>query len=69
MAHIVDPKDGTLRLVSPCRVCLQPIYFGTSERGRRCPYDVVNGQPTRVSHFTTGACVKAWKAAHPKAKA
>jgi hypothetical protein len=36
------------------------IAWGDSPTGKRTPYDVVDGQPTTVSHFTTCPDAKAW---------
>jgi hypothetical protein len=43
-----------------CRSCHAPIAWGESATGRRTPYDVVDGQPTNVSHFTTCPDARTW---------
>ncbi len=66
MAVVTDPKSGASALVKPCKLCGAPLYFGFTEAGKRNPYDVVDGQPTRTSHFTTCPNVADWRKAHPK---
>ena len=69
MTTVRDPVRGVLAPVLPCRVCQKPVYFGWTAKGKRNPYDVdEEGEPTRVSHFTTCAEVRTWTAAHPKPK-
>lgn len=53
MTTITDPRSGVTALVKPCKVCNQPIYFGFTDKGKRCPFDVIDGQPTRTSHFVS----------------
>ncbi len=53
MATVTDPKTGRMTLVLACRSCMAPVWFGFTATGKRCPYNVVDGQPTEVSHFTT----------------
>lgn len=66
MAVVKDPLTDASALVIACRVCKAPVYFGYTEKGRRCPYDVVDGEPTRVSHFTTCTNVREWTSTHPR---
>lgn len=53
MATLIDPRTGRATLVLPCRSCGKPVYFGFTKAGKRCPYDVIEGEPTDTSHFTT----------------
>jgi len=69
MAVVTDPMSGVSAFVAACRVCRAPVYFGYTPAGKRCPFDVVDGEPTRVSHFTTCAKVREWTSAHPKREA
>jgi hypothetical protein len=34
-------------------VCSGTIWFGRTKAGRPCPFDVVDGQKTTVTHFST----------------
>jgi len=43
-----------------CRSCHAPIAWGESATGKRTPYDVVDGHPTTISHFTTCPDAKTW---------
>lgn len=53
MTTITDPASGVSALVKQCKGCAAAIYFGFTPAGKRCPFDVVDGQPTRTSHFRT----------------
>lgn len=66
MTTVTDPRTNASALVKPCKLCGAPMYFGYTEAGKRCPYDVVDGEPTRVSHFTTCPKVGTWRATHPR---
>jgi hypothetical protein len=66
MTTVYDEAVGRTTSVLPCRVCGKPVYFSLTENGKRCPYDLVDGRPTRTSHFTSCANVREWTAAHPK---
>jgi hypothetical protein len=52
---VTDPKTNILKLVERCRSCGAQIYWSTTDKGKLCPYDVVNGKPTRESHFAGAA--------------
>jgi hypothetical protein len=68
MATVYDETTRTTRSVLACRVCGKPVYFSFTARGKRCPYDVdVEGNPTRVSHFTSCVNVRTWTDQHPRA--
>ncbi len=43
-----------------CRSCGAPIWWGLTRNGKPCPYDIVDGEPTETSHFTTCPDAKAW---------
>lgn len=62
VSTITDPMSGLTSAVKSCKVCSQPIYFGFTEKGKRCPFDVVDGNPTRTSHFTTCSQVARFRA-------
>lgn len=54
MATVRDPRVSVLRLVERCRSCHKSIYWGVTNSGKHCPYDVTDdGEATEVSHFTT----------------
>jgi hypothetical protein len=44
----------------PCRSCGQPIAFGWTAAGKKCPYDVVDGKVTMTSHFATCTDPQRW---------
>lgn len=46
--------------VRHCRSCGKPIYWGTTAAGKRCPFDVIEGEATTVSHFATCPDAKKW---------
>lgn len=46
--------------VSQCRSCGAAIWWGETQNGKRCPYDIVNDEPTRQSHFGTCPDAKRW---------
>ena len=60
MTTVTDPKSGVTAAVHECRSCHAPVYWGFTEKGKRCPYDVVDGTATRTSHFTTCPQAQAW---------
>ena len=51
MTTIVDPKTQILKLVERCRSCGAHIYWSTTDAGKLCPFDLLDGEPTRTSHF------------------
>jgi hypothetical protein len=61
MTAIKNPLTGAMTLVLPCRVCGQPVYFGFTAKGKRCPYDVVDGEASTTSHFTTCSEIDRWR--------
>ncbi len=69
MTTVTNPKTGNQTLVMACRVCNALVYFGFTANGRRCPFDVIDGQPTEISHFTSCPRVSDWRNDHPKSKA
>lgn len=60
MSTVKNPLTNTTTLVMPCRSCGQSVYWGFTAKGKRCPYDVVDGEATTVSHFTTCPDAKQW---------
>lgn len=61
MATVTNPLTRVTTPVLACRVCQKPVYFGFTAKGKRCPYDIVNGEPTTVSHFTTCERIDDWR--------
>jgi hypothetical protein len=47
--------------IRACRSCGRPIYWGVTATGKRCPYDVVDGVATTVSHFATCPDANSWR--------
>lgn len=39
--------------IQRCRVCPAEIWFGRTKAGKPCPFDVVNGARTAITHFST----------------
>jgi hypothetical protein len=39
--------------VRHCKVCPAELWFGYTKDGRRCPFDVVDGVKTTITHFST----------------
>lgn len=39
--------------IQRCRVCPAQIWFGRTAAGRSCPFDVVDGERTAITHFST----------------
>ena len=39
--------------VQHCKACNALIWFGRTKAGRPCPFDVVDGARTTVTHFST----------------
>jgi ssDNA-binding Zn-finger/Zn-ribbon topoisomerase 1 len=37
-----------------------PVVWGRTRQGKRCPYNVVEGQPTQESHFLNCPHSRAW---------
>lgn len=66
MATVYDEQLRVTTPVIACKVCGRPMCFSLTAAGKRCPYDVVDNEPTRVSHFTSCPKVREWTAAHPK---
>lgn len=60
MTTVTDPKTGVTALVKPCKSCNAPVYWGFTAKGKRCPYDVVDGEATEASHFTTCPQANGW---------
>lgn len=43
----------TLRSRTRCAGCGRPIWWGTTAKQRRAPFDLVDGEPTHTIHFAT----------------
>jgi hypothetical protein len=39
--------------VQHCKACGALIWFGYTNAGKRCPFDVVDGARTAITHFST----------------
>ncbi len=39
--------------IERCRLCNAPMWWGRTKAGRACPFDVVDGERTAVTHFST----------------
>lgn len=46
--------------ITRCRSCGAPIWWGVTDAGKSCPFDVIDGQPTPTSHFKTCKDAKRW---------
>jgi len=60
MATVTDPKSGVTASVTQCRSCRALIYWGFTASGKSCPFNVEDGAPTTISHFTTCPHAKTW---------
>jgi hypothetical protein len=60
MALVKDPKTGRTRVIESCRSCGADIYWSTTDKDKACPYDVVDGEPTRESHFRSCPHARQW---------
>lgn len=68
MTTIIDPKSKLATQLKNCKVCDEPIYFGFTDKGKRNPYDVIDGEPTRVSHFGTCSQVERFRQLNPRTR-
>ena len=64
MTTIVDPKTQILKLVERCRSCGAHIYWSTTDAGKLCPFDLLDGEPTRTSHFKSCPDAGHWSRKH-----
>jgi len=48
------------RVSNHCRSCGALIWWGLSKAGKPCPFNVVDGERTEVSHFTTCPDASRW---------
>jgi hypothetical protein len=39
--------------IKRCSACGAELWFGRTKAGKPCPFDVVDGQKTTVTHFST----------------
>jgi hypothetical protein len=44
--------------VERCKACGALIWFGRTKAGRPCPFDIVDGEHTAVTHFSTCPMVR-----------
>jgi hypothetical protein len=47
--------------IQRCRSCGALTWWGLTAKGRQCPFDVVDGARTAISHFSTCPDAKNWK--------
>jgi hypothetical protein len=43
-----------------CRSCGAIVWWGRTAAGKRCPFDVVDGARTAITHFSTCPEAKQW---------
>jgi hypothetical protein len=51
--------DGRAR-IQHCRSCGALIWWGKTQKGKACPFDVVDGARTAISHFSTCRDAQQW---------
>lgn len=52
----VDP----FATIQRCRSCGAPVWWGKTAAGKWNPFDVVDGERTRVTHFSTCPQASQW---------
>jgi hypothetical protein len=60
MPSVIDPRDGLAAIVMRCRSCGADVYMGLTAKGKRCPFNVVDGEATTESHFRTCPQAGSW---------
>jgi hypothetical protein len=60
MTVVRDPALDVMTSVTVCRSCRAQVYWSLTDRGKRAPFDVKDGQPTRINHFTTCPDARQW---------
>ena len=63
--------DGTEVPITRCRSCAAPIWWGTTARGKRCPFDVYtldsgDVAASNTSHFRTCKDARSWTRSTPR---
>ena len=46
--------------VVQCKSCHASVWWGSTRSGAQCPFDVLEGRHTRVSHFATCPDARRW---------
>jgi len=46
--------------IAYCRSCGAEMVWGKTAAGKACPFDVIDGKPTHISHFSTCPDAKRW---------
>ena len=60
MSAVYDPNRRIHTPVLACRSCQKPVYFGLTSGGKRAPFEIENGEPTRTLHFINCPDVRRW---------
>lgn len=47
-------------VVTKCRSCGASIWWGITQAGKNCPFDVVDGNLTLTPHFATCPDARKW---------
>lgn len=47
--------------VERCRSCGASVWWGHTQAGKLCPFDIVDGERTAVSHFSTCRDADMWR--------
>lgn len=47
-------------VIQHCRSCGALVWWGKTGKGKPCPFDVVDGARTAISHFSTCPDAKQW---------
>lgn len=53
------PERGAFK-AEACRSCRQPVWFGKTINGSACPFNIIDGIATSVSHFATCPEAPGW---------
>lgn len=50
---LFDDEPAPVIQIKHCQSCGAEISWGFTPKGKRCPFNVVDGRPTQQSHFET----------------
>jgi predicted RNA-binding Zn-ribbon protein involved in translation (DUF1610 family) len=59
----IELRDVVINKDAPaayCRSCGTEIWWGKTATGKRCPFDIVDGKHTAISHFSTCPDAHRW---------